>query len=76
MNEHTDLAKDFCQCRKKNKIKIDMFYIAMGIKPKQVLLLLLKAPRRYSGDSGGGFSTAFSFLCFIKSFSLGDLLTR
>lgn len=42
-----------------------MFYIAVGVKPTQVLLLLLKAPRRYSGDSGGGFSTAFSSLLFL-----------
>lgn len=27
--------------------KIDMFYIAAGIKPTQVLLLLLKTPRHY-----------------------------
>lgn len=64
MNEHTELAKISVNVKKK-KI-IDMFYIAMGIKPKQVLLLLLKAPRHYTGDSGGGFSTAFSFLFFFK----------
>lgn len=59
MNEHTDSAKISVNIKKTNKKKIDMFYIAMGIKPKQVLLLLLEAPSHYKGERGGGFSTAF-----------------
>lgn len=59
MDERTDLAKDFCQCQKQNNRYV---LYSHGYQTQTSTTFALKAPRRYSGDSGGGFSTAFSFL--------------